>query len=298
MKEGEGMISKYGIFTMVVETGSFTRTAELCGYSQSAVSQAVKNLEAELEHVLIERRKDGVRLTGDGKQFYPYIQSIYRSEQELEQKKQEMCGLLQNTITIGTFTGVSRSILPPIIQSFKAKYPHVQFVLQQGEYSNINQWIREGTVDFGFLNEEAAQGVEVESLYSERMQAVLSREHPLANRDTIELRDLADSPFILLDEGECSVPQDAFQKAGIHMEPAYKVYDDYTILSMVRQNLGVSLLYENVLSGYGTDVQVVNVAEAPARRVALAWKQYRTVPAASKLFISHIRENLLKEGSS
>lgn len=51
------MISKYGIFSKVVETGSFTKTAKEIGYSQSAVSQTVKNLEKEMGVTLIERKK-------------------------------------------------------------------------------------------------------------------------------------------------------------------------------------------------------------------------------------------------
>ena len=67
------MISKYGIFCKVVESGSFTRVAEQLGYSQSAVSQTVKSLEQELGTVLIDRRRDGMVLTSDGLRVYPAV---------------------------------------------------------------------------------------------------------------------------------------------------------------------------------------------------------------------------------
>ena len=78
------MISRYGIFCRVVEQGSFTRAAEELGYSQSAVSQNVRALEQETGVTLLSRRKDGVQLTQDGQEFYPYIQSIFQAEQALE----------------------------------------------------------------------------------------------------------------------------------------------------------------------------------------------------------------------
>ena len=60
------MLSKYDIFCRVVEYGGFTKAANAISYSQSAVSQTVKNLEQELGLTLLTRGKDGIHLTGDG----------------------------------------------------------------------------------------------------------------------------------------------------------------------------------------------------------------------------------------
>ena len=65
------MISRYEIFCKVVEAGSFTRVAGELGYSQSAVSQTIKALEREVGVTLIDRKRDGVALTEDGRQFWP-----------------------------------------------------------------------------------------------------------------------------------------------------------------------------------------------------------------------------------
>ena len=69
-------ISRYGVFCKVAEQKNFTKVANEIGYSQSAVSQIVKSLERELGCCLIERRKDGIRLTPDGEEYYPYIQGM------------------------------------------------------------------------------------------------------------------------------------------------------------------------------------------------------------------------------
>ena len=73
------MISRYGIFCTVIENGSFTRAAEKLGYSQSAVSQAVKALETEIGATLLSRYKGNITLTDDGTQYYPYIRAIYQA---------------------------------------------------------------------------------------------------------------------------------------------------------------------------------------------------------------------------
>ena len=157
------MISRYEIFCKVMENGSFTKTAEELGYSQSAVSQAVRTLEQETETVLIDRKKDGIGLTADGEQYLPYFQQIYQAEKNLERKEEEMKGLTNSAIRIGTFTSVSRTFLPRLMMEFKKQYPEVRFILQQGEYTSIAQWVRDGSVDFGFANAEAVPGLETSS---------------------------------------------------------------------------------------------------------------------------------------
>lgn len=286
------MISRYEIFCMVVETGSFTRAAEGLGYSQSSVSQTVKNLENELGTVLIERKKDGISLTNDGRFFYPYIEAICAAERALEEKRRELNGLTNSVITIGTFTGISRTILPGLMKSFQDIYPTVSFVLQQGEYTGITERIQGGKVDFGFINSDAVRGVEVLPLYDEQMLVVAPEKHPFAARESIPLSEIADEPFILLDEGEQSVPLAAFSQSGLTPNISYKVTDDYTILEMVRQRLGVSMIYERVLRGFGQGLTIREIDEKPKRTIALAYKNRDSLPLSATKFINFILKNI------
>ena len=206
------MASRYEIFCKVVELGNFTRAAEQMDYSQSAISQAIKSLEQEVGTVLLVRRKDGIELSADGRQFFPYIQSIYAAEESLKQKKLEMQGLENSAIRIGTFTSVSRNLLPQLMKRFKEQYPGVSFVLRQGDYTGIEKWVQESTVDFGFVNWDAVTGVEGRALYKDEMLAVLPENHPLASWQQVSLKQLSEEPFILLDEGEFSLPVNAFHE--------------------------------------------------------------------------------------
>ena len=284
------MISKYEIFYKVIKNGSFTKTAEELGYSQSAVSQAVKTLEQETETILIERRKDGIGLTADGEQYLSYFQQIYQAEKNLERKEQEMKGLKNSAIRIGTFTSVSRTFLPELIMKFKKQYPEVRFILQQGEYTSIARWVEDRSIDFGFANAEAVSGLQTSILYWDEMEAVLPKGHPLAGKRCISLKDLEKEPFILLDEGKYSVPEQAFRAAGLHPQIEYKVYDDYSILAMVRQNLGVSTMYKRVLEGFEAGLVIRPVKEEMRRPVALVWKDWDTMPFAARKFATFVRE--------
>ena len=282
------MISRYEIFCKVVEAGSFTRVAGELGYSQSAVSQTIKALERELGVTLIDRKRDGMALTEDGRQFWPYLQAIRGAEEGLRQKEREMRGLGSGVIRIGTFTSVSRNLLPRLMKRFKEEHPTVAFILKQGEYTSIEQWVMEGSVDFGFVDANAVTRVETRILYRDEMRAVLPQGHPLASQETLSLRQLAEEPFILLDEGEHSVVRSAFQKAGLVPRIEYEVYDDYSILAMVRQGLGVSAMYQLVLSGFEEGLEVRTIREEVERSVSLAWRNWQTMPLAARRFAEFI----------
>lgn len=282
------MLSKYDIFCKVVEYSGFTRAANAIQYSQSAVSQTVKNLEQELGLILLTRGKDGIHLTPDGEAIFPYIQAIANAEDALARRQREMQGLKGSVIRIGTFTSVSRTLLPGWMVDFKRDHPEVRFVLEQGEYTTISEWVRNGAVDFGFVNMDAVSELEGRLLYTDKMCAVLPPDHPLTLNDTVTLSDLAESPLILLDEGEFNVPLQAFERIGLIPQIEYEVYDDYTIIAMVEKKLGVSIMYERVLSGYSSNVATRPIAEDLSRRVGMVWNNWETMPIAARRFVDFI----------
>lgn len=289
------MVSKYYIFSKVIETGSFTQAAGELNYSQSAVSQTVKSLEAELGTTLVRRDRFGVTLTADGESYMPFIRGICGAEEALREKKSEMEGLTDAVIRIGTFTSVSRTFLPQLMRSFKAKNHGVQFELLNGEYSSIERWVREGSVDLGFVNARYAENLQIEPLYRNDMKAVLPQNHHLAAEDTVTLEELAQEHFIELFEGDYSVSMDAFRSKGLSPDIEYSVQDDYSIITMVRQGLGVSMLYDDLLEGYGGGVLVRDIEDPPRREIALGYKDFSTLPLAARRFMDYIVEHMKKE---
>ncbi|MBQ9015193.1 MAG: LysR family transcriptional regulator [Firmicutes bacterium] len=308
--------SKYHIFCRVADLGSFTKAAAELGYTQSAVSQIVKSLEAELGTTLLQRRRDGIRLTSDGEQYFPFLRDLAAAEHALSEKQREMDGLEKSTILIDTFTSVSRNILPQLMRSFRETYPEVNFVLRQSEYASIHEDLLAGRVDLGFISigagpadgsmDSAAGGapgiypdLQMQKLYDDEMVAVLPPEHPLARRKRISLADLADETFILMDEGaEYNTALEGFRRAGLTPNIGYEVYDDYTIMSMIRQGLGVSLLFRRVVHGFSEGVAVRELSARLTRPVYLAWKNRDTLPIAARRFADYILSNIESKAES
>lgn len=281
-------MNRYEIFMKVVNKGSFTKAAEELGYTQSAVSQMVKALEDELSTTLISRSRKGITLTPDGKQYLPFIKQLYNSYRELKEKHKEMLGLEEGLIRIGTFSSVSCHWLPSLIKDFKQIYPSVHFVLQQGDYTSIVNYVNEGSVDFGFINPEAAKDLETIALQQDEMLAVLPIGHPLADKEKVSLSDLTKEQFILLEEGELSEPLEFFKKHHIQPNIQYRVHDDYTIMSMVEKGLGISILPQLVLNKVNYDIVLKEISPPIVRTIGITYKNKQTLPIASRYFIDFI----------
>lgn len=281
-------MNRYEIFMKVVNKGSFTKAAEELGYTQSAVSQMVKALEDELSTTLISRSRKGITLTPDGKQYLPFIKQLYNSYRELKEKHKEMLGLEEGLIRIGTFSSVSCHWLPSLIKDFKQIYPSVHFVLQQGDYTSIVNYVNEGSVDFGFINPEAAKDLETIALQQDEMLAVLPIGHPLADKEKVSLSDLTKEQFILLEEGELSEPLEFFKKHHIQPNIQYRVHDDYTIMSMVEKGLGISILPRLVLNKVNYDIVLKEISPPIVRTIGITYKNKQTLPIASRYFIDFI----------
>lgn len=287
------MASRYQIVCMVVDRGSLKAAADELGYTQSAVSQAVKALERELGTTLIERGKQGVSLTRDGKQYLPFLRQIVTAEAELEGKRQELLGLSSTDIRIATFTNVSRTVLPRVIRDFGALHPGVRFTLKQGDYTRNAQWVHDGVVDFCFTARGFTTGLEKRVVYHDELVALLPAAHPLTAKEKVTLADLASEPFVLLDEGEQSLVLDAFAAYGLSPHVTSEVTDDYTIMAMVEEGLGVSMLYRRTVEGMQADIHVRPIVHAPSRDVVAAWRSWDTMPIATRRFIDYMSSHIV-----
>ena len=280
-------LTKYDIFFKVLETKTISQAAKELGYSQSAVSQTIKALEEEeLETTLFIRQKSGVTLSQDGLAYLPYLKSVQASLDNLRTKKKEMKGLDQVTLRIGTFTSVSRHLLPSLMEEFIQIYPNVQFELYQSEYTNIEQQLIDGSLDLGFTCIDAIQQVQYQELYYDEMFALVPRNHVLAKYNVLSMKQIAKYPFIQLDEGDYSLPIHMFRSLNLPVQIKHKVYDDSTILAMIRQNLGISILYQNALSDYD-DLCLIPIQENLFRHVGIAYNNYDTLSYADKTFLEY-----------
>lgn len=280
-------MNRYIALQKVVEVGSFTRAAELLGYTQPALSQMIASLERELNIKLLYRTSHRVCLTIEGERMFPAIQKAVSQYLSMQEIAREIRGLETGVIRIGTLSSISCHWLPPLIRDFQQQYPKVSFVLHQGDNNSIPEWVRTGEVDFGFVNMSVYNG-KATFLKEGEYRAVLPQTHPLAAQGAVTLEQLAAEPFLVIEEGSLSRPLEAFREAGLSPNVRLRVHDDYSILSMVEHGLGVSILPELVLRKTNYQIAIRPIEPPVTRQLGFISKAKNELSLASKYFIQYM----------
>lgn len=280
-------IAKFEILQKVVELGSLTKAADALGFTQSGISHAISSLEHEFGLELLVRNRSGVRLTIDGERVFKHIRELLRANGQLKEEVAAIHGLETGTVRIGTFTSVSVHWLPGIIKTFQQDYPSIEIKLAEGDYTEIESWLLDGTIDCGFMSLPTLDSLLVTPLKQDKMLCLLPKDHPLAAQPFIRYADLAHEPFIMPKPGGDYDMRRLLAKQSLTPPVRFEAADDYAIIAMVEHGLGVSILPEMIVTGRKHGVVARELEDASCRSLGIATPSYVS-PAAGK-FITYVQ---------
>jgi len=283
-------INKYEVFMKVVEQGSLTKAADLLGFTQSGVSHMIKSLEIELGFALLLRGRSGIKLTANGEQMLKPIREILNWNEQLKQVVASIHGLEAGTIRIGTFTSVSVNWLPGMIKQFQKEYPTIDIKLMEGDYQEIESWIEEGQIDCGFMTIPTRGTFEVIPLKKDRMLAILPLDHPLSELSYLPLSKIENEPFIISSEGSDYDVRRVLDQASIKPNIKFSLGDDYAIIAMVANGLGVSILPELVLQGREHNVRIMELEERSYRSLGIAVQSMKHASPSARRFVQYVKQ--------
>lgn len=285
---------KYEAFIKTIELGSLTKAAEELGYTQSGISHMIQSIEEELGTTLLLRSRSGVRLTSEGQLLLPSIRTICEAHRSLTDQVNRIHGLESGVIRIGTFSSISCHWLPFLMKEFRIHHPNIDFELIQGDYADIENWAEEGRIDFGFVRLPILSSTPVIPLKEDRLMVILPYDHPLAKERTFPIDCLANETFIMLEEGQNSEISFFFESSKIHPNVRYRVKDDYTIMSMVENGLGISILPELVLYRNPYRIVSMEMSIPHYRQLGIVLKDTNKTAIAVKSFLDYITKELPK----
>jgi DNA-binding transcriptional LysR family regulator len=281
-------IQKYRAFIKAVEYGSFTKAAEALNYTQSGVSRMISDLETEWGVSLLERGKAGVSLTSDGLKLLPMLQRICNEQEMLMALVDNLHDMQSGLIRIATFSSVATHWLPNMIKRFQKDYPKIDFELLLGDYTEIESWIQEGRVDFGFLRLPTSIELETVPLEKDRLLVVLPEDHPFADCDKFPMKELEKNPFMLLEKGAKAEISAIFERNHLTPQVHFKTWDDYAIMSMVENGLGISILPELILQRIPYHI-ITKELEVPAyRSIGIAMRNQKSLSLAVRRFLEYL----------
>ncbi|MCM2534696.1 LysR family transcriptional regulator [Neobacillus pocheonensis] len=287
-------LAKFEIFSTVVELGSLTKAGETLGLTQSAVSHAIAGLESDWGFSILNRGRSGIHLTSNGELILKYIREILKWNEEMVQEIANINGLEIGTVRIGTISSVSIHWLPEIMKKFNEYHPSIEIKLMEGDYDDVEHWISNGLVDFGFVSLPTSQHFEVIPLKKDRMLCILSDEHPLAEQNKISFEMIKEEPLIKSKKGSDNDLIRILKENNVTSNIKYELIDDQAIISMVGNGMGISILPEMVLHRVPTNVRILKIERENYRTIGIAATSFKTLAPATKKFIEYLKSWLIE----
>jgi len=299
-------IRSMACFVAVAEELNFRRAAERLHLTQPSLSQRIRVLEQEIGTDLFERDRRKVSLTPAGKAFLePAKRAIDNAMIAREQALQAMrgeIGRLRLGFTVIAFYG----FLPEAVQLFRSRYPQVQVELVEMNSPSLESALLTGTIDLAVLHPPlSSPDLQIHPLPQEEMVLALPSNHPLCDRQVIDIADLAGEHFLIAPRAIGPSIHDRvialFAAADISPDIVQEVTPMTTLTGLVAAGVGMGFVTAGIsrLSRPGLAFRRVTPAP-PSLPIAAAWMKPEPAPSARRFIdiVSALVEQRRAEGDT
>jgi molybdate transport repressor ModE-like protein len=287
-------VKRLRILREVARAGSFSAAADALYLSQSAVSQQVATLEREVGMQLLERTREGPKLTEAGRVLVGHADAAIARLEEAERELAAIAGLEGGELRLASFPTASATVLTEAVSIFHRRHPKVRLAVADAEPEQSLPELRRGEIDialtFDYPSVPAISERDVERtlLLSESMYLCLPSDHPLAAREVVPLTELAEEVWLCgsLPSTCGEVVMAACRAAGFEPRVGFES-DDYNVMQgFIAAGLGYTLLPELALPTLRSDL-VVRATDPPApqRRVWAATRAQGSRSAATEAML-------------
>lgn len=280
-------------FEEVAKEEHFTRAAENLHRTQSALSKSIDKLEEDLGIPLFERDGRNVRLTRYGQILYRHVAAATAEIEKGLQILQTMSNSEAGEVRFASIFSAGGSFLPSVMKGFQAENPNVRLTFYQKSTHDILQDIADGKIDFGFCGEfrteETYAQFEKEAIIMEELLLAVPKNHPLARQKSVPFSEITGESFIgwTTNTGIRESIRMTLDRAGIdsrQIKEKYTAAEDNTVLSMVREGLGIALIADNSYINR-SDITLLHISNPYfSRTLYLVWKKDVYVSPAAKAF--------------
>src|SRR3954449_2970443 len=281
------------VFREVADRGSFSAAAEALSYTQSAVSQSIAALEAELGISLLERDRRGARPTSAGAALAAHADGILARLDAAEAEVAAIAGVRGGRLVMASFPTAGATIVPLAVATFRDAHPDVALSLAEGEPEEVAPRLRAGEFDLALLfefegaSEGLGTGLRRMELLEDPMYLALPDEHPLADAPRIRLQDLSDQSWVQTAAASPCARHvvRSCHAAGFEPTVSFETDDYQTVQGLVAAGVGVALIPQLALSSVRDDIAIRALhPRVPVRTVTAATGRGEGVaPAADRM---------------
>ena len=285
-------------FLAAAETGSFSKAAEALSYTPSGVNQLVTALEKELGFPVFRRNTKGVTLTENGEMLLPAVREFLRQEDRIFELSAEMNGLLIGSVTIAAYSSIATHWLPAVISAFQQDYPQIRIRLMEGIWQEVANGLDDRAADIGFFSYQEGMPYEWIPLAEDPMLALLPKDHPLAGAEAYPLKECANDRFIMPALGCDDDVTALFAKNGIVPNVQFTTLESFSVMSMVEQGLGMSVMNQLITEKRICDVVKLPLDPPSQITLGIALHSKADISPAVRMFLKYAVRMLTKKAES
>jgi DNA-binding transcriptional LysR family regulator len=288
-------------FLEVARSGSLSKASERLFVAVSALSRQIAKLEDEVGAPLFERRPRGMELSEAGRLLAAHARRSVLEQERVTEEIRGLTGGARATLRVASSEGVARDFLPQVFARFLKTHPAVHFELGVSAPSEATQKVRDGTADIAVcFSMSPEKDVTVHYAHRAPIYALVARDHPLAQRESVSLADLLLWPLAIYGEGvtvrqlfdiSCSLE-------GLIFEPVFVSNYHAALQSFVQQTDAVTLAgYLTVRSRLAPDrlaVVPISNPELHQRTLQVQTMAGRTLPKAVNAFLKMLIMEIAK----
>lgn len=238
------------VFLAIVETGTYTAAGEKTGYTQSRVTQMMKALENEIGFPLFVRSHYGAALTRAGESLLPTVKRIWHDNESLNAEISDIRGLKRGTLNIGTYTSCSVHWLPPVIAEFREKYPDIDFNVTESGKAEIIAGLEDRSFDIALTSRPENDDLDFISLYRDPVVVVFPSGHEFSENKRVDIHKLEGRDFIMSNVKFDNDVTRVLGKENVKPNVVVTSMDDFAIMSMVLEGIGIAMLPELVIRDF------------------------------------------------
>lgn len=288
----------YRVFYTVGKNGSFSKAAKELFITQPAISQAIKQLEEELETNLFHRTPKGVSLTAEGANLFDYIESAMNLISIGEEQLADFKNLKIGELKIGVGDTISRFFLLPYLEKFHKNYPNIKFKIMNGTTFELISTLKKGEIDIAIcnfpINDSSLEQIQCKEIQD---TFVYGNDYDEIFSEPIHLKDLSEYPLLLLDPYSNSrqYVEDYLLSQGVRISPEFELGSHDLLLEFAKINLGIACVIREFSQDYlqqGILKEVKFIEGIPKRSIGICYPKNVPLTAASKRFIEIIETNL------
>lgn len=237
----------YKVFYYVAYKKSFSAAAKKLFISQSAVSQAIRQLEEKLDCSLFFRNTKRVKLTHEGQALYTYVEQAFNFIKSGEKRLVDMNSLVSGEIKIGASDTICKYYLMPYFKIFNKKYPGIKIKVTNRTSSKCIELLKNGSVDFSVVNIPlTSESSQLQFRNTRAVQDVFiagSSYDYLKNKE-LHLKDLEQLPLLVLEKN--TITREYFDSMlnnyDVEINPDVELGSIDVLVDMARIGLGIAFV--------------------------------------------------------